>query len=66
MPGRIVEIQQQILEILNGLTPDEGIEKGPDDKRNQDATSPAAEEYFGMSNFLTNIAGVGMTGVKGR
>ena len=47
MACRIVEVEQEVLEILHGFPPDKGIDHRPDDERSQDAHRPAAEEFPG-------------------
>ena len=47
VPGGIVEVEQQALEILYGLSPDQSIYHRPHQQRNQDAHRPAAEELPG-------------------
>ena len=47
MPGRIVEIEQQPLEVGHRFSPGKGIDQRPEDQRNDDAHGPAAEEIPG-------------------
>ena len=45
MAGGIVEVQQQVLEILDRLTPDECIHHRPDHERDQDAGCATLEKF---------------------
>ena len=47
MPGRIIEVEQQVLEILDRITPYKGINEGPDEEGNQDPGRSPAEELTG-------------------
>ena len=44
MPRRVIEIEQQVLEVLHRLAPDERIDDGPHSEGNQDPRRPPAEE----------------------
>ena len=47
MPCRIIEVQEQVFEVLHGLSPDEGIDHAPEYKRDQDPDGPPAEKLSG-------------------
>ena len=48
MPGGIIEVEEQILEILRRTPPEEGVEDRPDRQRDQDSDGPAAHELPGV------------------
>ena len=47
MPGGVVEIEEEVLEVMHGVSPHEGIDQGPHYERDENAHKPTLEKLPG-------------------